>query len=726
MIDLLNLREPGLAVHSDFSVIYRISRLHLSHTRQEIQELYDRHYGTAVEFPGGHATTLSRLFAQFSGPADALDDTSCAYMLAHEFVSINNLPYVLGALCRDEVDAFNRYMAREHATQEAKLLPGSPRAVQLVNQGFLSPWVVHIEQPQELVLSGHTFHFLVQSSVSLAVLFAYEPSAEELDALLEALAAQPAFRTRCTKFLRAQGVTSKTALVVSEALGLGIRWKHPDARLVCDALCSKHSRSVFVPCTAFMSGDLLINCMAYLDYLRGRDTIEHDIPEVLLFFEYAHAAKEQCADGTLACDAAEKRAAPEHCCTASVPPASLYSFDTLTSLSYARDKDADEPDSAEAVLLAIADAVFKCKRDVSFHPLLFGYLPKLCDRDYYDEVCELHRATIGEAVPASAAHSVNEGWSCTPASFYGLPSASVDPCEEPSLDSFDTNALLSSAAENTALGEGEAPALLPSDGEPHTALPTNAVLPPYQRMCQEEASRLLEQNIQMQPVSELVSLFLCVEDPPAAVIQFFSRHLHDIRNSVDRGLVMCKLALPVPRGCFKATALNTILARTKNPYCLREAVLHDDVTGRNVDRFLACLTDDQSADIQQAVLCSAVSEGFAIGYIRYITRKYEFLHIHDLLVHFADRYGEPVILEIQEAVIALLTGMFVTEVHIERIAVLYKKAMRLPSRAVKVSNERILTLILACGKAANLDLLIGNVKSRREDTKENHSPQPLD
>lgn len=698
--EYLQLR-PG--TRNELSVLQRLSTVGTRYAQEEILRFYTANYTEILEFEGGARMSLSQIFYRLVRPLGGIDDSFYSLVAAHCFVSLNDIHYG-DRITLDDLPALNEHIERGADGTCYKKLGSSERAIRMINRGVLSPYMFDVCS-DSIELRKSTFRFLITSSVSVPALMGYEMDAGEVEMLVSEMAGSPGLRDRCAAYINDQGVINTTIFVISRLLGMDKRGRNVDHRRAGAMLCSEHDGHTHIPFSSFRRIGDLDRSEVYFLYLSSKTDFTDDIPDIREFFDcWDPSAPASIPDDTAA-DRCSLRDTDDTCLS-------------LTPLTFPRPGgDAERDIYVQTLRLLLGRGV-----DIGFHRKAFTLLLRLESEGYFTGVlCRYGRDMVECGLRPAGNPRMYDDIERN-LRYLGM---SVDTQEVPcSLDSADS-VLFSSGQSGVVCDTAgravrrdisiEDPidasllssgAVCRSDAVPVLRFGDHPWIRDSQRIL------LLENYLRHHSVDDLVDNFLLLSKTSSTIDSVFASEYPKIQDSVRRGLAMCRLSIEIGRGTFSRQTVRALLDGADALFSLRAVVLFEKVGQRHIAKFLESLNPGQEDEIYLLVRSSIVTQDFVLSYIPHLARRYEFSHISDILMFFVDSYREPVVVRVQKYIISLMADMFFVETYFEPIGMLYRRMMAFGSKRVRVLNESILSMVLACGRAMDRELFIGNVKDQ--------------
>lgn len=729
--------------------LHKLATLHTKYTQKEILHFYASNYTVSLQFGENSRMGLSQIFYRSTRLLENLDDGFYSLVLVHYFVMVNGFHYK-DEITVDSLASFSEYVEKHHGGICYKKLDPDDRVIHVINSGTLSPYIFNVDSGS-IELKKNTFRFLISHSISIPALMVYELDAGEIEAVSLEIIKNARFRSQCTEYIEEQGVINTTMFIISRLLGMDGRGRNIDHRKVSAMFCSEHDGCIYLPLSSFhRTGNLSKNEMYFL-YLSNKTNFQEDLADIRKFFDSwsSSASPENAGDGgsTLSDEnlVVGGRGVPDTCTSDTCL--------SLTPLSFKRPRIGCETE--QSIYVQVLNMLFTKNVDFGFHRKAFALLLKLESEDYFTRVfCRYGREMVENNLKPDKNirlyDSIEDNISYLKTRSIGntCETACVD-VWECSLESIDCGLFSSGAGPEPRRGSPGGPGnadeqlgcsgvdnLLASDGSAvsHKAVDaarrksgmssgTASQYPENLRwripilkfqdhpwMLPSQSVLLLENYLAYHSVDDVVDNFLFLSQANNSINDAFTRDYAKIRDKIKRGLVMCRLSIEIEKNMFTKQVVSTLLERTDLLFSLKNVILFEKVSQRHIARFLEGLSPAQETEVNAFVRSNVVSQGFITVYIAYITKRYEFSHLLDVLDFFIDSYQTPVIIKIQKYILSLIEDMFFTETYFDPISRLYKKMMSFDDKAAKILNESILSMILACGKVMDKEVFVGNVR----------------
>lgn len=707
--------------------LHRIAVLPRSYSHDEISAFYHANHRHILHFEDGARMSIARAFLGLSGLSDSLGDRLYALLLIHNFIELNGIEY---AATDENIEEFVAFMGRSKPLDSRIRLPMSPRALSALNAGLVSPYMLDISEGDEVRLSEHTFRFMMQRGMDAAALMAYSLKPHEVELVVEYLAKDQCLRSRCTRYIKDQGVINDTTFVIAALLDIPCTPRNVDCAQVYSLFCSRHNSSVHIPFSTFKSAGSMSRFETYYLYLLSKSDYSIDLADINEFF--AEAEEHGAVRGTDG-EASSACSTPPSSVGASSQRTSLpcsTSPGELASLSFLEELKIPEKDTRD-ILVSALDLVLSRNADIGFQKYAFTLLLRLESKSYFLRLfCKYAREMINSGLRPTLYGGVYDDVERVISylrAHCAECAAILRPENAPScsLEMLDSDLLLSSV-------DIETRAALPSFGAPYTqhdagsdTLPGSTALgnvPPeelpvldfndFPWIGDHQAALLMERYVKMHPASKLAGNYLRLKGGSNTVDAFFAANYQDIADERDRGLVMCKLGAIIEAETFPQTTIKAIFDASGSLYSLRQIVMHrKDVSRKNIEKFIESLSDEQEGEVNTTVGREVVSKKFILLYIDHLMSKYELSSIMDILGFIMDSYDAQVAARILRHLVSLIREMFFVEAYFDHVGLLCKKAMRFGNSQIAVLNEKILSFVLACGGIMEKDVLIGNLRA---------------
>ncbi|KAI5149237.1 hypothetical protein ENBRE01_0787 [Enteropsectra breve] len=720
-------------LHKDqytYENIYELSLLHNLHSMDQILTFYLANRDTVLLLEDKTTSSLPEVFCYSNELLEAMDSEFYSLVLLDSFITRNNLELAtftdVNSVLQDSqyqdptqqmktaAKCLRAYIEANEEKFIFKLVP-SEKELRCVEDGYLPPMMYLLKD--ELKLTKNTFKYLITKEIDVPSLMAMELSDEMHEPLYIRLHSDKKFASKCKNYISEQEVINTTAYIISVFLNLELSGKNIDYNIIDRIFCCKHTEALNIPFSHFKDLMEVTKQEIYLLYLHSKRNIAGDLKELDILFSDEKIHNEIVSSSM-----------QEGCFNDDFSGTNIESQLPLMSPIVKEPSLCLSP-SINA-LVQILDLALAQGLNIRPGPVLLSLLHYLDKKEYFDKIYDKYAKEIVRnsilipskieahkniervleyidkndhiSEPLGASHKLFKKNKC------------VDAC---SFDTIDDELLLTSLDDKDKNAQKEDYSGVNSEKElsaniavtePEAALP---LLNFTRHTWLERAQRvlLMRHYILNYDANQLTENYL-ISCSHAEVDAFFKANYNSIRDKCSKLATMARLGIDITTESATIKDVAAAIEMVDDVYPFRDVVCQGKVHKRFIAKLIINLTPQKVDALNHKVLTEELSPSFILQYLAYICKEYEFSHIFRILEHVLENYNLNIALAVQKYIMELAQDPFFIEEYFNLVEGLYKKLLKFRDLKIIENNEKILELIVECGKDLDKNIFIGNLK----------------